>query len=190
LDQTTTNISSTNLHDTFEQLFKSHFTPLCMFSRKYVNDLDVAKDIVHNVFIDLWDKRETVDFSKPMKSYLFTSVHNRSLNHVRDNKKFTRDLTPLEHAESLENTDVNALKNEIELEEKLSTALNILPGKCKEVFMLSRFEGLKYKDIAEKLDISVKTVETQMTKALKMLREHLKDYLVLLILIIISFFLK
>ena len=75
----------------FEKLFKTFFPSLILFARKYLPDLDTAKEIVHNVFLNLWEKRETIDASKLLKSYLFTSVHNRCLNYIRDQKKFSRD---------------------------------------------------------------------------------------------------
>jgi RNA polymerase sigma-70 factor, ECF subfamily len=175
---------------TFELLFQAHFANLCLFARKYIKDLDVAKDIVHNVFADLWEKKGGIDFTKPLKSYLYTAVQNRCLNYIRDNKKFTHDEAQFLHIEddSRESTSDN-LKEE-ELSERLAAALNLLPEKCREVFMLSRFEELKYKDIAEKLDISVKTVETQITKALKILREELKDYITGFIIIAISWLIR
>lgn len=173
-----------NLAD-FETLFKTHFAPLTGFSQTFVKDEDTAKEIVQNVFINLWDKKERLDVNQPIKSYLYTSVRNRSLNYLRDHKKFRSQVLDddLSHLESEQQSD--PLVSE-ELQEKIDRAIGLLPEKCKEVFELSRFEGLKYKQIAEQLGISVKTVENQISKALKILREELKDYTI--ILIIIGFF--
>ncbi|MCK5463030.1 MAG: sigma-70 family RNA polymerase sigma factor, partial [Bacteroidales bacterium] len=85
---------------TFEELFRSFFPSLVLFAQKYVPDQDTAKDIVHNVFINLWEKRQQVDTDSPLKSYLFTSVHNRCLNYIRDQKKFDKDETRFQRLDS------------------------------------------------------------------------------------------
>ena len=170
----------------FEELFRSFFPGLTLFALKYVPDQDTAKEIVHNVFLNLWEKREKVDTSSSLKSYLFTSVHNRCLNFIRDEKKFDRDETLLQRLDSAEFADGTDRLEEQELEQRIYDALQALPEKCREVFTLNRFEGLKYAEIAEKLNISIKTVEAQMSKALKIMREKLADYLTILILFIIN----
>ena len=170
----------------FETLFRSFFPGLVLFAQKYVPDQDTAKEVVHNVFLNLWEKRENVDMSSPLKSYLFTSVYNRCMNFIRDQKKFDRDDTIFERLDNDDFTDASDRLEEQELEQRIFDALQSLPEKCREVFMLNRFEKLKYAEIAEKLGISVKTVETQMSKALKILREKLSDYLTIIILFIIT----
>ncbi|MBN1117772.1 MAG: RNA polymerase sigma-70 factor [Bacteroidales bacterium] len=170
----------------FEELFREHFTGLCYFAQKYLGDLDSSKEIVHSVFIKIWESRNDFDWEKPAKSYLFTSVYNRSMNFIRDNKKFvssddaeTGNLT----VESSEFTDSMEIS---ELEGKIKESILKLPEKCREIFELNRFEGKKYSEIAEKLGISIKTVENQMSKALKVLRTDLKDYLYIFILILLK----
>lgn len=170
----------------FESLFRSFFPGLVLFARKYLPDQDTASEIVHNVFLNLWEKRDSIDTSSSLKSYLFTSVHNRCLNFIRDQKKFDRDETLLQRLDSNEFIDASDRLEEQELEQRIYDALQALPEKCREVFSLNRFEGLKYSEIAEKLDISVKTVETQMSKALRILREKLIDYLKILIIFILT----
>ena len=170
----------------FETLFRSFFPGLVLFAQKYVPDQDTAKEVVHNVFLNLWEKREKVDMSTPLKSYLFTSVYNRCLNSIRDQKKFDKDETVFERLNSNDFIDATDRLEEQELEQRIFDALQSLPEKCREVFMLNRFEGLKYGEIAEKHGISVKTVETQMSKALKILREKLSDYLTIIILFILT----
>jgi len=170
----------------FEELFRSFFPGLVLFAQKYVSDNDTAKEIVHNVFINLWEKREKIDTSSSLKSYLFTSVHNRCLNHIRDQKKFDKNESHLE----MQNSNLFAVGTdnleERELEQRIFDALQALPEKCREIFTLNRFEELKYAEIAEKLGISIKTVEAQMSKALRILREKLIDYLTILILFILN----
>ena len=180
------NIDSSLDKPAFEELFMSFFPGLVLFARKYVPDQDTAKEIVHNVFLNLWEKREKVDTSSSLKSYLFTSVYNRCLNFIRDQKKFDRNESHFERLESTDFADGTDHLEEQELEQRIYDALQSLPEKCREVFVLNRFEGLKYAEIAEKLGISVKTVEAQMSKALKILREKLIDYLTILILFILN----
>ena len=170
----------------FEELFRSFFPSLVLFAQKYVPDQDTAKDIVHNVFINLWEKRQQVDTGSPLKSYLFTSVHNRCLNYIRDQKKFDKDDTIFQRLDSTDFSDGVDRLEEQELEQRIFDALQALPEKCREIFNMNRFDGLKYAEIAEKLGISVKTVETQMSKALKILREKLIDYLGMIILFILT----
>jgi len=180
------NHSDNILKRQFEKLFREHFTGLCYFARKYTGDLDSAKEVVHSVFIRVWENRLEFDWDKPAKSYLFTSVYNRSLNFVRDNKKFIShdDATArnLIADESVFSDDLETA----ELESRIKSALQLLPEKCREVFEMSRFGGRKYTEIAEQLNISVKTVETHMSKALAVLKEELKDYLTILILILLK----
>lgn len=168
--------------DSFEILFREYFTPLMFFAKKILSDEEDAREVVHQVFVNLWEKREKIDWSESMKSYLFTSVHNRSLNVVRDRKKFSAEEVP----EMAGEWDVSAQIESMELEEKISEALQSLPEKCRQVFEMNRFEGLKYSEIALKLGISIKTVENQMSKALKILREKLIKYLTLLLWLIMQ----
>jgi len=169
----------------FEDLFKTHFAALTGFSQTFVKDEDAAKEIVQNVFINLWDKKDQLDTKQSIKSYLYTSVRNRSLNYLRDNKKFRSQTLDDDLSKIESEPESDSLVTE-ELQTKIDEAIGLLPEKCREVFELSRFEGLKYKQIAEQLNISVKTVENQISKALKILREELKDFTI--ILIIIGFF--
>jgi RNA polymerase sigma-70 factor, ECF subfamily len=174
------------LKQKLEILFREHFAGLCYFAKKYTGDLDSAKEVVHSVFVRLWENRYEFDWNKPGKSYLFTSVYNKSLNYIRDHKKFighdealaqdlvTDDLSYSDHLEAAE------------LENRIKSALNKLPEKCREIFELSRFEAKKYTEISEYLQISVKTVETQMSKALHILKAELKDYLMIFFIIFIK----
>lgn len=169
----------------FELLFREHFTGLALFARKYTGDLDSAKEIVHTVFIRIWENRDDFDWGKPARSYLFTSVYNRSMNFLRDKKKFvfSDDVfksgrnEPATYSESFETRELQA---------RIDAALAKLPEKCREVFQLSRFSEKKYSEIADILGISVKTVETQMSRALHFLKEELRDYLYILILIMLK----
>ncbi len=168
----------------FESLFREYFKPLAAFAKKYLNDIDLAKEIVHEAFLKLWEKRTEVDTNKSVKSYLYTTVYNRSLNYIRDNKKFDRTEGKTELLERSENWDQNNHMVAAEIEAKITQTLDSLPEKCRQIFVMSRYEELKYKEIAEKLDISIKTVETQMSKALKVLRKNLAEYITVFLIVI------
>jgi len=170
-------ITSTLDRASFEALFRKYFPALMTFALKYVPDEDSAREVVHNVFINLWEKKDSLDTSVPLKSYLFRSVHNRSLNVLRDHKKFADEEMP----DIIHEENIQSHMEAMELEDKIKEAIDSLPDKCREVFELSRFEGLKNSEIAERLDISIKTVENQMTKALKIMREKLIHYLSLVV---------
>lgn len=165
----------------FEILFKQYFSVLCQFARKYVRDLDTSKEIVHDCFVSFWDKRETIDLSKPVKTYLFTSVHNRCLNHIRNNKKFDQNVENFELLDLSHHHIASDSLVEQEVSSQIHKAIESLPEKCKEIFKMSRFEDMKYKDIAEKLNLSVKTVEAQMSKALQVMRTSLSEFISVLI---------
>jgi len=160
----------------FETLFKDHFKGLTAFAMKYISDIDDAKGIVHEAFVKLWEKHPGLDPDTNYKSYLYTSVRNKCLNKIRDDKK----LVSLQEANNEVSTASVSTVETYELEREITFALNTLPKKCRQVFELSRVEELKYSEIAERMDISVKTVETQMSKALKLMREHLAEFLTVL----------
>jgi len=170
----------------FEVLFREHFTGLCYFARQYTHDLDSARDIVHTVFIRIWENRSEFDWEKPAKSYLFTSVYNRSMNFIRDNRKFMSHDDAVTGNLVVDDAVYAGTLETAELENRIRTALSRLPEKCREVFELSRFDGRKYSEIAEQLSISVKTVEAHMSKALDILKTELRDYLTILIILLIK----
>ena len=156
----------------FEQLFKSQFAHLCNFAHQYVPDKDTAKDITQKVFIRLWEQREKMDPEQNINSYLFIAVKNRCLNYIRDNKKYRSKVLDLDCGD----IDLQIETDNFELEalqEKIASALNELPEKCRLVFEMSRFREMKYREIAEELNIAQKTVEAHMSKAMKLLRERL-----------------
>ncbi|MFO7934264.1 MAG: RNA polymerase sigma-70 factor [Bacteroidales bacterium] len=166
----------------FEKLFRHYFPPLMAFAKKILADEDDSREVVQRVFINLWEKRDEIDATASLKSYLFTSVHNRSLNVIRDRKKFSAEEVP----DVVGEVDVGAQIEAMELEEKIREAIEALPEKTRQVFELNRFGGLKYSEIADQLNISVKTVENQMSRALRMLREKLLKYLSLLLWLVLN----
>jgi RNA polymerase sigma-19 factor, ECF subfamily len=169
-----------NKEDIVENLFRNHFEALSRLAMKYIGDFDGAKDIVHEVFTAFWLKFDALPADTQYKSYLFTAVRNKSFNYLRDNKKSVNLVEADTHSAPEDENSIEAQ----ELAREIDYALNLLPEKCREVFELSRYEGMKYGQIAEHLDISIKTVEGQMSKALRLLREHLKDFLVLILILL------
>jgi len=157
----------------FENLFRDYFKPLCGFAAKYINDHDDAKGTVHQVFVALWEKFDALEKDTNYKAYLYNSVRNRCLNFIRDNKKKVN----LEVVKNYADENQSDPLEQKELAREIEYAINSLPEKCREIFELSRFEGLKYAEIAAKLSISIKTVEGQMSKALRKLKEQLRPFL-------------
>ena len=167
----------------FEMFFKTYYQPLCNYAYSFIRDRDEAEEIVQSAFLAMWEKRETLDIKTSLKSYLYTMVRNTSLNVIKHEKikqKYIGEALAVEER-SHDNVVQKVLSSE--LEEKIHHAMESLPEQCRLVFKLSRFEELKYSEIAEQLEISIKTVENQMGKALKIMREQLRDYLAILILL-------
>lgn len=170
--------------ENFSKVFDEYYSSLCFFSNKYLEDMDLARSLVQEVFVDLWTKRENIALKYSVKSYLYTAVKNRSIDYLRTVRKNVK-LSAVGDCQ-LETPFRDALE-EAELNDRINKSINELPEKCREVFVLCRFDGLKYSQIAEKLNISVKTVEMQMGIALKKMREKLSDIqLVKLLLCIFS----
>jgi RNA polymerase sigma-70 factor, ECF subfamily len=142
-----------------------------------VKDFETAKEIVQDAFISLWEKRETIDASRPVKSYLTTIIHHKCHNHLRDTRKFNSDLLGIEDLLEIHIIVETDTLVEEELADAIKAAIDELPEKCREIFLLNRFENLKYQEIADKLQLSQKTVEAQMSKALQHMRVRLAEYL-------------
>ncbi len=157
----------------FNSLFDRYYTPLCFFGNRHLNDMDLSRSVVQDVFIDLWEKRDKLKINYSVKSYLYNAVRNRSIDYLRKEKV----IIPLSDSlGDLQEAPFQDLVEEAELNNRINSTINKLPERCREVFVLCRFEGLKYAEIAEKMNISVKTVEMQMGIALKKLRKSLSDY--------------
>jgi RNA polymerase sigma-70 factor, ECF subfamily len=171
----------------FEMLFKTYYQPLCNYAYSFVQDRDEAEEIVQATFMSVWEKRDSLSIHTGVKPYLYAMVRNASLNVLKHEKiKQQHVVGEMAVAErSVESVSRTVMASE--LEGRIYKALDKLPEQCRLVFKLSRFEELKYAEIAEQLNISIKTVENQMGKALKIMREQLKDYLPLLIVMINGF---
>jgi RNA polymerase sigma-70 factor (ECF subfamily) len=161
------------LPDTFEEMYRTYYRMLRNAAANIIGDLDASHDIVQEVFLKLWHRREELHAILNPKAYLYRSVINSSITFLENNKPKT-GLNELK-LEAGSKSDSNVMMKELEI--KLQAALDNLPPKCKAIFVLSRFEGLKNKEIAETLGLSLKTVENQMGIALKKLRDDLRSYM-------------
>lgn len=170
----------------FERLFKDYYSMLCNFAYGIVKDSDSAEELVQKLFCNLWEKREELNINTSIKSYLYTAVRNACLNtkkHLKVRMEYEKEYLYVNRSAQ----DESGMKLETkELRDQIETAISKLPEQCRQVFKLSRFEELKYREIAEVLNISIKTVENHMGKALKILREELKYLIVLLLLLLIK----
>lgn len=168
----------------FEKVFKTYFKGLHAFAYTFVKDDVMAEEIVQNVFFRIWEKKEQLQIDDSLKSYLYRSVHNESLNHIKHLK--VKTSFQLQYSGNMESSNQDASNQMIaaELETKIQKAISELPQQCRIIFQMSRFEQLKYQQIADQLNISIKTVENQMGKALKVMRSKLIEYLPFLLFII------
>ena len=165
----------------FEHLFKLYYPRLIRFAIRFLNDLQASEEIVSDVFTTLWEKGHEITFTGTLQSYLFKCIQNRCLNYVKRQKLHSFYLDYLEKNNLLHEafyTDEDALE-EKDTARQIALAIESLPEKCRQVFMLSRYEYLKYTDIALKLNISPKTVERHMGIALEKLRRMLKNVIYL-----------
>lgn len=157
-------------------IFQQHYSPVCAAMYRYISDRNLVEDLAQNVFIRLWEKRQTINITSSLGAYLRRMAINEALGHLRKNKNVhLEEITPITPFKETATTEDEYLHKE--LQTQITEAIDALPPKCRRVFQLSRFEDLTYREIAEKLDISVKTVENQMGKALRVLRERMKRYL-------------
>ena len=163
----------------FGELFKFYYAPLTGYAHTILQDRESAKEVVQDMFVKFWEKRHDLEINQSAKAYFYRSVYNRCMNvikheGVKRNYQAQADKTDGDNGDMLS----------WELQEQLDAGLEKLPERCRAVFIKAKLEGLKYAEIAEELGISVKTVENQMGKALKILRVHLKDYLVIMLILI------
>jgi RNA polymerase sigma-70 factor (ECF subfamily) len=170
----------------FETLFKSHYANLCGYAVKYVWELEQAEEIVQDLFFNIWNKRSDLYISSSIESYLFRAVRNACLNYLKHRKIRDNYASSVQEVHNPGLGQVDDPVETLELQKKIDESIESMPPERKKIFLLSRHEGLKYKEIAEQLGISVKTVEAQMGKALKFLREELKEFIVILIYIIVE----
>jgi len=168
----------------FEVVFRKYYQSLCNYANSILKEMDEAEEIVQNLFSGLWEKRGDLEITISLKSYLYRAVHNHCLNRIKHLKirEEYQEYANSYYESSYESVGQTVMKNE--LEGRINEAIEKLPEQCRVIFKMSRFEELKYHEIAEQLGLSPKTVENQVGKALKILRTELAEYLPLVILMI------
>lgn len=160
----------------FESLFRQYYAMLCSYAFRFVDDADLAEEIVQDLFCKLWEKRMELQINTSVKSYLYSAVHNRCLKYIEHRNVQNKYRSYyLQHQSEIDSEPYES-SGLLELQAIIDQTLDSLPERCSRIFRLNRFEGLKYHEIAEKLAVSVKTVEANMGKALKILRKNLKGY--------------
>jgi RNA polymerase sigma-70 factor (family 1) len=170
----------------FEQVFRDYYERLCNYANTIIKDAAEAEEMVQGTFLTLWETRARIEIHTSIKSYLYRSVHNSCLNRIKHFKvrgvhdEYYKYVTEV----SFDSTSQQLLGDE--LQQQINKAIETMPQQCRTVFILSRYENLTYSEIAEQLDISVKTVDKHICKALKIMRERLKDYMPILILFLMS----
>ena len=160
----------------FEMLFKRHYEGLVNYSRSFLKDRDAAEEIVQQFFYNFWKNRKEINIKVSLKSYLYRSVRNNSLKYLDSlgvRKRYADRVLSMSKDHIVYDSDEMEFA---ELNEIIEDTLSELPERCGRVFRMSRFEGMKYDEIAKELSVSVKTVEANMTRALKLLRERLENY--------------
>jgi len=173
----------------FEMLFKEHFNPLHAYAFTFLKDEVAAEEVVQSLFLRIWEKHESLDIHTSWKAYLYRATYNDCMNLLKHHKVRQNYQDHAAHFHDLAHEHTTKRLHEQELNQELQKALTQLPEKCRTVFQMSRFEELKYQEIADRLEISIKTVENQMGKALRILRLALADYLPLLVYCLLNLFL-
>jgi len=163
--------------DAFDAVFRANYAALVGSAERILGRRDVAEEIVQDVMLELWRRRETLAVEDSLRGYLFRATRNRSLNHLRHGAIEKRAEPELAANRAESGSSAHAALVEEEIEVAVKRAVADLPARCREVFELSRMHGLRYSEIATTLGISVKTVEAQMGKALRLLRERLAQWL-------------
>jgi RNA polymerase sigma-70 factor, ECF subfamily len=161
----------------FETVFRKHYQALCNYACGILKDMDDAEEVVQSIFMKFWEQREGIEINVSLKSYLYRAVHNTCLNRLKHlkiqevHKQYVGNYYEENHDSATE------IMDKVELENRIADALEKLPEQCRLIFKMSRFEELKYQEIADKLGLSIKTIENQIGKALRIMRAELADYL-------------
>jgi RNA polymerase sigma-70 factor (ECF subfamily) len=166
----------------FELLFRFYYPGLVVFVSQIISDRDEAEEIVQDFFVNVWSARKSIHQSSSLKSYFFVSVKNRAFNYLKKEQIREKTLHQLKEIVEKDMLFQPDLFVESELQQQIANAMEKLPARTREIFMMSRFKGISNDEIATQLELSKRTVETQISNALKILREDLKEYKFLLLL--------
>ncbi len=157
----------------YEILFRKYFRELYRFAYNYLRDQVPSEEMAQEVFLYIWEKREQIEIKTTLKTYLYSAIKNKCLNYIKYEIPRNQELEET-HVALMITSQPEREEDSDKLKRHISAAIDQLPTKCKQIFVLSRNAGLTYDEIAEEMEISVKTVENQMSIALKKLRESLK----------------
>jgi len=171
----------------FEQMFKAHYKALHSYASVMLRDEDTAEEIVQSMFLKFWEKRSLLNIQTSIKAYLYKCVHNDSLNYLKHQTIKTKYQDYAIHSMNDHHEPASSRAELTELEMRLQEALRELPEQCRTIFQMSRFEELKYREIADQLGLSVKTIENQMGKALRILRIKLADFITVIALMVSTY---
>jgi RNA polymerase sigma-70 factor (family 1) len=164
-----------SLYDSFRQAFYQHYQSLCQYAFTLVKDTHACEDIVQEMFLRVWDKKQELIGTEELRYYLFTAVRNNCLTHIEKTKKTILTDYSGEEIIAEQTTTIAEKSKEPDFNALVGEALDRLPPKCREVFVMNRLGKLTYQQVADTLGISIKTVENQMGKALKMMRAFIKE---------------
>jgi RNA polymerase sigma-70 factor, ECF subfamily len=169
----------------FGYLIQLYFNPIMLYAKSIVLDSELAKEIVQDVFLKVWNTRNSLDINYSLKSYLYQVTHNLCIDHLRNrtNKRNLNVISYDDHAMRLEIFELEDHESFFDklfseqMDDAIQKAIEQLPEQCREVFILSRYEQLSYPQISQKLNISLSTTKTQMVRAMHKLQDSLKDFL-------------
>ncbi|GHB62303.1 RNA polymerase sigma-70 factor [Persicitalea jodogahamensis] len=161
----------------FEQMFRTYYEPLCRYANTLLKDSDEAEEVTQGLFLTIWEKRSDLEITLSLKAYLYRAVHNHCLNRIKHYGVRETHRAYSLHFQTDSHDSVTEAIYGSELEKRIERAVSKLPEQCQVVFRMSRFEELKYQEIADQLGLSIKTIENQIGKALKIMRKELADYL-------------
>lgn len=167
--------------DAFDSLFKKYYAMLCTYGCRFVS-LPEAEEITQNLMISLWEKKDSIIITSSLKQYLFRSIYLGALNNISRND-IKRKVENIYYEKSIQNEYIDPYQIK-ELKKRLETAINKLPAPYKESFIMHRYYDLSYKEIAQKLNVSPKTVDYRIQQALKLLRQDFKDYFPFILLLL------
>ncbi len=162
----------------YESVFREFYAPLCVHARRYLIDPDIAEEVVQDMFFKMWERRNLMIINTSLVAYLFKSVTNHALNHIKYQSHARKYQEYIGfRVDEYQSVSAHDALVHADLEKQMIGLVKSMPERRRMIFEMSRLEGLRYIDIAEKLGISLKTVEVQMSKALEFMREKLREYL-------------
>jgi len=175
------------LESAYEELFMTYYAQLVVFAQKILSDEDLSREMVQDVFVMFYEKREVLNIHTSLKSHLYQTVRNRCLNEIKRNQIRREHHSGIFIDKKNQEAYLDDKMQETELEARIFSVVETLPRQCKRIFEMSRYEGIPNQEIAEKLQLSKRTVETQISKALKIMRKQLKDYVDVILIVIFWF---